>query len=79
MNSPSDHESTDLVRAEARSRDMRRSEGLGAIIAVVAVAAVIIVGLLYILQPPAELPRRVTSEAPSAISPFPAKNPDAPQ
>jgi hypothetical protein len=75
MNSPTDPEKADLARPEARSRDMDRSEGLGAIIAVVAVAAVIIAGMLYIMQPPAETPNRVTGEAPSAKTPAPTPKP----
>jgi hypothetical protein len=79
MNSPTDPDKADLVRPEARNREMDRSEGLGAIIAVVAVAAVIIAGMLYILQPPAEAPNRVTSEAPSATTPAPAPKPNTGQ
>ena len=56
MNSPVDPENADLARPEAGGRGVDRSEGLSAIVAVVAVAAVIIAGLLYILQPPAGTP-----------------------
>jgi hypothetical protein len=75
MNSPTDPDKADLARPEARSRDIDRGEGLGTIIAVVAVAGVIIAGMLYIMQPPAETPNRVTSEAPSATTPAPAPKP----
>ena len=50
---------------------MDRSEGLGAIVAVVAVAGVIIAALLYILQPQTESPGGMTNEAPIAL-PAPA-------
>jgi len=53
-----------------------RKEGMGAIIAVIAIAALIIVGLLYIMQPPADSPRSITSEAPSRTAP-PATPPAA--
>ena len=77
MNSPVDPENADLARPEARSRDVDRSEGLSAIVAVVAVAAVIIAGLLYILQPPAGTPGTVTSEAPTVTTPAPATKPNS--
>jgi hypothetical protein len=76
MNSPVDPENADLARPEARSRDVDRSEGLSAIVAVVAVAAVIIAGLLYILQPPAGTPGTVTSEAPTVTTPAPLPKPN---
>jgi hypothetical protein len=73
MNSPLDPETTKPERRVENSREMDRSEGLGAIIAVVAVAAVIIVGMLYIMQPPAETPGTVTGQAPSVTTPEPGK------
>ena len=76
MNSPVDPENADLARPEARSRDVDRSEGLSAIVAVVAVAAVIIAGLLYILQPPAGTPDTITSEAPTVTTPAPVPKPN---
>ena len=72
MNSPVDPENADLARPEARSRYVDRSEGLSAIVAVVAVAAVIIAGLLYILQPPAG----TSSEAPAVTTPAPLPKPN---
>jgi hypothetical protein len=79
MNSPVDPDNADLARPEARSRGVDRSEGLSAIVAVVAVAAVIIAGLLYIMQPPVGTPGTVTSEAPSATNPAPAPIPNTGQ
>ena len=79
MNSPTDPDKADLARREARSRDADPGEGMGAIIAVVAVAALIIVGMLYIMQPPPETPGAVTSEAPSTTTPAPAPKPNTGQ
>ncbi len=79
MNSSVDPENTDLARPGARSRDVDRSEGLSAILAVVAVAAVIIAGLLYIMQPPVVTPGTVTSEAPTATTPAPLPKPNTGQ
>jgi hypothetical protein len=48
-----------------------RSEGVGPILAVVALAAMIIVGLIYLMQSPTDSPSRVTSQGPTATSPTP--------
>ena len=77
MNSPVD--SRECGPCEARSRAAVASTGaesLSAIVAVVAVAAVIIAGLLYILQPPAGTPGTVTGEAPTVTTPAPAPKPN---
>jgi hypothetical protein len=79
MNLPNDPENADLARREARAREMDRGEGMGAIIAIVAVAALIIVGMLYIMQAPPEARRAVTSEAPTVTNPVPAPKPDTAQ
>lgn len=50
-------------------RGVDRSEGMGAIIAVVAVAAVIVMGLIYLMQSPVEPTRSVTSQAPTTTAP----------
>ena len=63
----------DLDPAETRYRDADRNKGMGGIIAVVAIAALVIVGLLYTMQPQTETPARVTSEAPNATTPPPSK------
>ena len=53
--------------------DVRRTEGVGAIFGIVAVAVLIVVGMIYILQPLGDAPARVTSEAPDATTPAPSK------
>jgi hypothetical protein len=59
-----------------QQRDPDRSEGMGAIIAVVAVAALIIVGMLYIMQPPSDSPTSTTqAPSPTATKPIPAPAP----
>jgi hypothetical protein len=63
----------DPDRRPAFERDTSRGDGLGAIIAVAAVAGIIIVGLLYIMQPPAPGPTSVTTEAPPVTTPAPAR------
>lgn len=62
----------DTETRAAPIRRVERSEGTGAIIAVVAVAALIIVGMLYIMQPPADVPASMSSEAPAKTAPAPA-------
>jgi len=62
-----DPEKGEPVRPEARSRQPR-SEGMGVIISVVAVTALIILGMLCIMRP-VEAPGTVTSEAPSPTAP----------
>jgi hypothetical protein len=59
---------TDIQRADADQRD-GQSDGMGAIVAVVAVAALVIIGMLYVMQPPNPNPARQTSEAPPASAP----------
>jgi hypothetical protein len=51
--------------------DRNISDGMGVIIAVVAIAALIVIGLVYFLQP-AETSRPVTGEAPTQSVPAPA-------
>lgn len=66
------------LETEATAAPVRRSvrsEGSGAIIAVVAVAALIIVGMLYIMQPPADAPSSMSSEAPAKTAPAPVPAP----
>jgi hypothetical protein len=46
---------------------------MGAILAVVAVATLVIVSLLYLMQPVGQTPARVTGEAPGATAPAPSK------
>jgi hypothetical protein len=79
MNSPVDPDNADLARPEPRSRDVDRTEGLSTIAAVVAVAAVIIAGLLYIMEPPVGTPGTVTGETPTATTPAPAPKPNTGQ
>lgn len=80
MNSPTEPERAESTGPTAPSRDIDRSQGLGAIVAVVAVAAVIIAAMLYMMQPPAQAPNRVTSEAPTgASSPAPTPKPNTGQ
>lgn len=64
---PEDFKS-ELVKQEER-------EGMGAILGVVAVAALIIIGMLYIMSPPVDSPRSVSSEAPGTTAPSPAPTP----
>jgi hypothetical protein len=66
------------LETEATAAPVRRnvrSEGSGAIIAVVGVAALIIVGMLYIMQPPADAPSSMSSEAPAKTAPAPVPAP----
>ena len=77
MNTPFDPERAEADRRMTEARQSDRSEGLGAVIAVVAVAAVILASILYILGPPAETPARVTSEAPGVTTPAPQPKPDS--
>lgn len=64
---PTDRRERD--RPEYYDRAIDRSEGMGAVVAVVALAALIIVGLLYLMHPGSETPGRVTSEGPAATAP----------
>ena len=75
MTSPLDPERTEPTRPLHNVRDAAPSEGLGAVIAVAAVAGVIIVAMFYILRAPTEAPGPVTSQAPSVTSPAPAPRP----
>jgi len=70
-NRPDQPELDPQTRAIPEQR-LDRGDGMGAIIAVVAVAALIIVGMLYIMQPPADAPSSITSEAPAKTAPAPA-------
>jgi hypothetical protein len=53
---------------------------MGAIVAVVAVAALIIIGMLYIMQSPSETPSTASSEPPATTAPStkPTPAPTAP-
>ena len=77
MNSPLDPEWPEPAKRveDENIRDAERGEGLGAIIAVAAVAGVIVVAMLYILRPPTETPGQVTGEAPSVTTPEPLPKP----
>jgi hypothetical protein len=57
--------------------ETNRAEGTGAIVAVVAVAMLIIAGMLYIMQPPSDVPASRTTEAP-VTTPAPAPSTPAP-
>ena len=45
------------------------SEGMGTIIAVLAIAALLVIGMLYIMQAPSEPPSSATSEGPAKTAP----------
>jgi hypothetical protein len=55
------------------NRDRDSSEGMGAIIAVVAIAALVIMGMLYIMQPPTDAPATTTTQAPAGPNSPPAQ------
>jgi hypothetical protein len=57
------------------NRETDTSEGTGAILAVVAVAALIILGMLYIMQPLGDTPATSTAEQPAIVSPSNADTP----
>jgi ferritin-like metal-binding protein YciE len=66
------------MQGDPMRRDPNRREGMGAIVAVVAVAALIIVGLLYIMQSPSETPSTASSESPATSAPSTPKPTPAP-
>lgn len=65
----------EAMRQDTFYRDADRGEGMGAIIGVVAIAALIIIGMLYIMQPPADTPGSVTGQGPSTTTPAPTPAP----
>jgi hypothetical protein len=66
------------MQGDPMRRDPNRREGMGAIVAVVAVAALIIVGMLYIMQSPSETPSTASSEPPATTAPSTTKPAPAP-
>ncbi|HWB44046.1 MAG TPA: hypothetical protein VG900_01275 [Hyphomicrobiaceae bacterium] len=68
------------MQGDPMRRNPNRNEGMGAIVAVVAVAALIIIGMLYIMQSPSETPSTASSEPPATTAPStkPTPAPTAP-
>jgi hypothetical protein len=66
------------MQGDPMRRDPNRREGMGAIVAVVAVAALIFVGMLYIMQSPSETPSTASSESPATSAPSTPKPTPAP-
>jgi hypothetical protein len=79
MHSPNDPDPTGPDRRIEQLADREPAEGAGAIIAVVAIAALLIVGMLYIMRPVAEPPSSVTSQTETVPTPVSKPMPDTPQ
>jgi hypothetical protein len=72
MDPPIDPDTKNLDRRPAE-QGADQSEGMGAIVAVVAIAALIIVSLMYLLRPPSDVPSTTTSQAPGVTTSAPTK------